>query len=227
MAIATRTYIAEAAEQALTGLRDNLAVDACPDSELVAEVARLDVIEVERRMAEHHRPYVALLDGSPAGYGWVASERASIGELGLDIELPARHLYLWDFGTLPAFRGRGVYPRLLAEIVRRESVQGDRFWIIYAPENLPSAAGIERAGFQPAAELSFGPDGRTALGVAGDEALADMARALLNLPVIAEELDPCWRCGGCECERDERGHCACAVARSRRSTPVDEKPAVV
>jgi GNAT superfamily N-acetyltransferase len=198
-----------------------MSVNVATDDHLLASITGLSTEEVARRRADGHRPYMAVLDGEPAGYGWVATRAASIGELDLEIQLPAGHRYLSDFGTLPAFRGRGVYPRLLAEILRRECPPATRMWIIFASENLPSGLGIRRAGFQPVAGLSFGPDGMAALSPLGDPERVQEARHLMGLPLVSQDLDPCWSCGGCSCEPSDDG-CCCAIAPQpsleRRST---------
>jgi hypothetical protein len=75
--------------------------------------------------------------GESVAYGWVADAGAAIGELDVAFRLEANDRYLWDFVTLPAWRGRGVYPHLLQAILRAE--EGGRFWIINAPENVASA----------------------------------------------------------------------------------------
>jgi GNAT superfamily N-acetyltransferase len=89
-------------------------------------------------------------------YGWVATREASIGELNLVFPITADSRYLWDFATLPDWQGKGLYPRLLQAIVQAE--RAERFWIIHAPENLPSGAGIHKAGFQAVGQLSFQHD---------------------------------------------------------------------
>ena len=51
--------------------------------------------------------------------------------------------------TLPAWRGRGLYPRLLVATCQHLSSQGHRRAIITcAPDNLASVRGIEKAGFR-------------------------------------------------------------------------------
>lgn len=89
-------------------------------------LAALDPAEIRARLAGGHRPYVASLDGAPAAYGWVAGTGATIGELGVTFVLPAGDRYLWDFATLPAWRGRGIYPQLLRAIIAAESATGAR-----------------------------------------------------------------------------------------------------
>lgn len=195
-------------------LQAGLSVEVATDDRQLAAIAGLPIDEVTGRRANGHRPYLAVLDGEPAGYGWVATRVASIGELNLEIDLPVGHRYLWDFATLPAFRGRGVYPQLLAEIVRRECPPATRFWIIFAPENLPSGIGIERAGFVSIAELSFADDGKAALAPLGDLKRAEEGCRLMGLDLVSRELDPCWTCGGCSCEPSENG-CCCAIAPRR------------
>jgi hypothetical protein len=186
-----------------------------PDGDgLIASMAGLALEAVAQRRAEGHRPYVARIDGEPAAYGWVASRRASIGELGLNFEMPAGNRYLWDFATLPAFRGRGTYPGLLVEIVRRECPPATRLWIIHAPENLPSGAGIARAGFQPVAELSFNSDGHPALASLVDGDRAPAAAELLGIPLVQGSLEPCWACGG-GCDHSNGSVCGCSIVPSR------------
>jgi hypothetical protein len=192
-----------------------LEVRPLEDNLMLAALAGLTPDEVAQRRAGGHRPYVGYLTGLPIAYGWVASRRASIGELNLEFGLPAGSRYLWDFATLPAFRGLGVYPHMLNAIVERESPPATRLWIIHAPENLPSGLGIARAGFEVVAELSFDADRRPALAVAGNPDRAAAGAALLGLPLAARELAPCWRCGSVGCEQNADGECACALQPSR------------
>jgi hypothetical protein len=181
----------------------------------MATVTGLDAAEVERRWVDGHRAYVATLDGVPASYGWVATGDVSLGELDLTFTLPERERYLWDFGTLPAFRGKGMYPRLLGAIRMQEQAEADRLWIIYAPENLPSGVGIGRAGFETVADLSFTPEGQAAVRPVGAFVRARRAAQLLGLPIVGEPLTSCWRCAsesGCGCRADGDASCSCHVA---------------
>jgi GNAT superfamily N-acetyltransferase len=59
-------------------------------------------------------------------------------------------LALVDAFTLPAFRGRGVYPFLLASAVRDLAVGCLRAFGYVNEWNHPSVRGLERAGFQRA-----------------------------------------------------------------------------
>jgi hypothetical protein len=204
--------------------RTGVSVEVAVDDDLLASIAHISKEEVAKRRADDHRPYLVRVDGEPAGYGWVAMRRASIGELDLEIELPKGHRYLWDFATLPAFRGCGVYPQLLTEIVRRECPPATRLWIIYAPENLPSGIGIRRAGFAPIAELSLDSNGQAALGVVGDHGRAYEAQRLLGLPLVDGDLDPCWGCAGCSCEPSEDG-CCCAIVPDGKKGDMQGRPA--
>lgn len=149
--------------------------------------------EMRRRMDEGHRAYVASREGAPAAWGWVATRSATIGEVGSSFAIPAGERYLWNFVTLAAHRGQGLYPRLLDAIVGIEAVEAERFWIAYAPENHASGAGIRKAGFRLVAELSFDDAGRPAVraGSGGDGAAVASA---LGLPEARAALAPCWRC---------------------------------
>jgi GNAT superfamily N-acetyltransferase len=122
-------------------------VEIAEDYRLVAELARLDLAEILVRVRGGHRPYIARLSGAPVAYGWSAISRASIGELGIEFAIPAGNRYLWDFATLPAWRGMGIYPRLLQAILAREAAEADRFWIGHVRQNSASGRGIVKAGF--------------------------------------------------------------------------------
>jgi hypothetical protein len=156
---------------------------------------RLSPKEVQARWQAGHRPYIASMFGEPAAYGWVATRGASIGELGLAFALPPGNRYLWDFATLPAWQGRGLYPRLLRAILTQEAPVAERFWIIHAPENLPSGAGMGKAGLLPVGQLSFCPDGSVGLAPLGPSERAQAGAALLGVPLIETVLAPCWCCG--------------------------------
>ncbi len=188
------------------------------DPDLMAALQGRAAADMGRRLADGHRAYVARLDGEPAAWGWVATRSAEIGELGSTFALPAGERYLWNFVTLPAHRGLGIYPRLLQAIVRAESREAERFWIAWAPENHASGAGIRKAGFVAVAELSFDAEGRAALrGLLPGG--GRIAARVLALPEAREALAPCWRCvragrgamagaaGACRCDyqRPERG----------------------
>jgi GNAT superfamily N-acetyltransferase len=181
------------------------------DAAAMASLQNRSIEEIAARFAAGHRAYVAVIDGQAAAWGWVATRTADIGELDAKLTLNADERYLWNFVTLPSHRGLGIYPRLLQAIVSAESAEAERFWIGYAPENHASGAGIRKAGFVSAAEMSFDAQGRPALrAMTADGAKA--ASRVLGLPITSEPLSPCWRCvragrpgmscpqGSCQCD---------------------------
>jgi ribosomal protein S18 acetylase RimI-like enzyme len=171
------------------------------DAELMSDLQQKPEADMQRRFDEGHRAYVAWYNGERAAFGWVAARTATIGELGAKLEVRDDERYLWNFVTLPAFRGLGIYPRLIEAILREESAE--TFWIAYAPENHASEAGIHKAGFRTVALMSF-EHGRAAVK-ALDAATSDAEVArLTGLPAASEPLAPCWKC-----VRAGRGAMAC------------------
>ena len=171
---------------------DGLSVAFEPSAEVMARVQGRSAEEIARRYQAGHRAYVARLNGEPAAWGWVATRGAEIGELDATIYLPPGERYLWNFVTLAAFRGRGIYPRLLHAILLEEARSASQFWIAYAPENRASGAGIRKAGFTALAELSFDAAGRAALKSIAHGGATAVARVL---PLQeASDVTPCWRC---------------------------------
>ena len=102
-------------------------VEASRDTHLVAHITRLAPDEVHQRMHTSHQPYLAYVEQTPVGYGWMATQEASIGELGLHFVLPAAERYLWNFATLPDWQGYGIYPRLLQGILAQQLPAVARF----------------------------------------------------------------------------------------------------
>jgi GNAT superfamily N-acetyltransferase len=200
---------------------DTLEVHHVWDAAFMAELQQRRESDIADRFADGHRPYVAWHDEQPAAFGWVATRSASIGELGATFAIPAGERYLWNFVTLPAHRGLGIYPRLLQAIVEAESRDAERFWIGYAPENHASGSGITKAGFATLAEMSFDAHGRPALR-ATIPGGATRASRVLGLRETTEPLTPCWRCvragrvgmycaeGSCRCDY-QRPDSGCAA----------------
>ena len=200
----------------------NFYVKLADDNLEMARLNKLSEQEVATRNQAGHLPYVGYMDGTPVTYGWVATRNASIGELDLDFALPTTERYLWDFATLPEWQGRGLYPRLLQAIIRSEGAE--RYWIIYAPENLPSGAGIYKAGFQITGQLSFRADGTVGLIPTSDAAFerAGVGAVRLGVDLFDDGLSPCWGCIGqvvCKCKINPE-LCTCGVIiNSHTETP--------
>jgi len=205
------------------------------DAVALASLNGIAVADVAARRTAGHHAYVGFMDGTPVTYGWVATCGADIGELALRFDLPPGDRYLWDFATLPAWQGRGLYPRLLQAVLLHESRFATRFWIIHAPENLPSGNGMQKAGLTPVGRLSFDAGGRAALTPSGSIERAKVGARVLGVPLVSAALSPCWRCqaevasgaGPASCSTDpSRETCACAI-RPRPSRPTLQPVAVL
>ena len=199
----------------------NFHVRLATDDAQLATINQISGAEVAQRRHGGHLPYVGYMDETAVTYGWVATREASIGELNLVFPIATDSRYLWDFATLPAWQGRGLYPRLLQGIVQAE--RAERFWIIHAPENLPSGAGMQKAGFQAVGQLSFQRDNSLGLIPFGNAERARIGAALLGVELIEDGLSPCWRCVdqvACTCRLDpENCSCAVAIRANATSTP--------
>lgn len=166
------------------------------DWDELAEINHISQAEVINRINNGHHPYVARIDDQPVAYGWLAASKVSIGELDIIVELPPDDRYLWDFATLPDWQGRGLYPRLLQAILEQEIENAKRFWIIHAPENLPSGVGMSKAGFEFVGQLSYTPNGKVGLAPYADTTeRARIGADLLQVPLIESVMAPCWTCG--------------------------------
>lgn len=154
----------------------------------LANVAELEPGAIRERMERGHRPYLARLRGEAVACGWSATREASIGELGLAFTMPPGNRYLWDFVTLPPRRGRGIYPRLLQAILRRDR-EAERFWIGHDLGNVASASGILKAGFVTVGEAYWLESGGVGLVPRGAVERAPTAAALLGIPCLERDQD--------------------------------------
>jgi GNAT superfamily N-acetyltransferase len=164
-----------------------LTIDRVDVDQLIGAVSGLDLDDVRRLFARQHYPYLARINGAGVGYGWVASRRAEIGELGVTLTLAPNERYLWDFVTLPEWRGRGIYPRIIQRMLNQESA-AERFWIGHDRPNVASARGILKAGFHLTVELYI-ESGRSYLLPVGPLDRARVAAALLGIPLVKEDAD--------------------------------------
>ncbi|GCE07148.1 GNAT family N-acetyltransferase [Dictyobacter aurantiacus] len=154
------------------------------DMQLIARLSNQPLLVVDIRRGTGDRPYLALMGDTPVAYGWLTTLAGSISDLQFRFELPPRNAYLYDFKTLPHWRGRGIYPRLLQAIIR-QNPEIDRFWIGYVPGNDASARGIGKAGFHELSDFVI-ERGRISGMVLFEH--SERARAnvdLFQLPVIS------------------------------------------
>jgi GNAT superfamily N-acetyltransferase len=112
--------------------------------------------DARRRLEVGRRAYVMEVGGDVAAYGWVADTDEPLGNSGFVFAPAPGDVWLYDFATLPAYRGRRHYPVLLRFIARDLAESGfRRAWIGTAPGNIASQRGILRAGFRPVVAVRF------------------------------------------------------------------------
>lgn len=116
-----------------------------------------DPSTVSERLASGRKGYVGEVTQGNDGqrqpmmvtFGWVSFQAEPMGSTGICFQPAPGDAWLFDFATLPEFRGRGYYPTLLRHILADLAQQNVRLaWIGTAPGNDTSAHSIARAGFQ-------------------------------------------------------------------------------
>ncbi len=160
----------------------DLQIAPLADSRLACELTNLPEHEIHERMRLGHVPWLARVAGEPVAWGWNATRQFAIGELGIARALPPHTHYLWDFFTLPAWRGQSIYPRLLQAIVASEP-EVAQFWVGHDLGNIASARGIAKAGFAEVGLLYHGESSGFALVPAGPFARAAAAATIFAVPI--------------------------------------------
>jgi hypothetical protein len=187
-----------------------LRIQECANTELLALMGTTTVDDVRKRLANDHLAFVAYMNNVPAAFGWMARGKAMIGELNHELILPIGNRYLWNFRTMEAFRGKGIYPVLLQYIIRYEMKRANRFWIIHAPENQSSLKGIQKAGFQYVGTL-YSKKGKATIEAT---ALAESNRRWLtemDIRIAEEEPASCWNCNSPYLKKRKPTCCCAAV----------------
>lgn len=143
------------------------------DNAFLAQLHESNENTIQARFAESAHCYVAFLEEIAVGYGWVGTKVGHIGSADLHWRLGEQDRALWDFATLPHYRGRGVYPHLLQAIMQAEPAE--RFWIGHQGQNKASHRGIVKAGFSLNNMTLLTFDGQIVMQPQGDltRAMAD------------------------------------------------------
>ena len=189
-----------------------LQIQESTDSALLARIGSTMVEEVIQRLANDHVAFVAYLNDEPTAFGWMARGKAKIGELNHEMVMPVGNRYLWNFRTMEAYRGLGIYPTLLRYIIQHEGDKANRFWIIHAPENKSSMKGIQKAGFQYVGKLYINNNG---IATIEDTTTANIYQGLLEKMSISlsnEEPASFWNCSSSYLKKRQKECCCTALA---------------
>jgi len=154
------------------------------DTQLIGRLTNLSAQEINARVQRGNHPYIAFVDDAPVAYGWAATQEGGIAELQFSFPIPARNCYLWNFLTLPQWRGRGIYPRLLQAIISQQQLI-DHFWIGFEPGNEASARGIKKAGFHLVSDLVISQGRISGLTLFNSSEYARASAAFFHLPIVA------------------------------------------
>lgn len=184
-----------------------LKIKECSDAGMLAAMGGTTTEEVKKRFSNEHVAFVAFVNNVPAAFGWMARGKAFIGELNHEMVLPIRNRYLWNFRTLEAFRGMGIYPALLQYIIRFEQKKADRFWVIHAPENKASLKGIQKAGFEYVGKL-YSHGGITTIESTAKSILQEELLAEMDVSISKEDPASCWNCSSPFLKK-RSGECCC------------------
>lgn len=88
---------------------------------------------------------------------WVTTGAAWTREIGAYFVVPEGDAYVYESFTLPAARGRGVYPFALRGICAWAAGEDVRsVWVAVEEGNAPSLKAIRKAGFEPCYSLHYG-----------------------------------------------------------------------
>ena len=128
-----------------------------PDAAELAAAMDLPSPEpILQRLQSGRRCFSLQAGGQIAAYGWVTRGAECVGELEREFHLHDGEAYIWDCGTVPAWRRQGCYSALLSHSIHQLRGEGiQRIWIGASRLNQPSVQGIASAGFRPVVDITY------------------------------------------------------------------------
>lgn len=117
-------------------------------------VSRSGNSTIDSKISPQRECYAAFVDGHLAHQSWLRRDVLLPCRFGFSRSTPV----IGDSRTEEAYRGRGIYPQVLARILADRRLSGTTeampaTFILVAPDNDASVRGIERAGFRRTARL--------------------------------------------------------------------------
>jgi ribosomal protein S18 acetylase RimI-like enzyme len=111
---------------------------------------------IHQRLQGRRRCFSLRVADQIVTYGWVTQGVEWVGELERQFQLHDDEAYIWDCGTVPAWRGQRGYSALLSQIIYRLQTEAvSRIWIGASRQNQPSIKGFVNAGFQRVIDLTY------------------------------------------------------------------------
>ncbi len=164
----------------------DLTIQLDPPAPDIQQLTGLSDAALAERREHGNRAVIGHIGGEAVASGWSCAGRVEIGELGLDFQLPPGNRYVWDFVTLPEWRGRGIYPALIRAFLDAET-EVERFWVGHDLDNSASGRGIIKAGFRAVGEV-YAVEGAGPIFVADGIAAGRAVEAaeLLGIPLLRE-----------------------------------------
>jgi GNAT superfamily N-acetyltransferase len=124
--------------------------------ELARAMEGVDVDTIRQRLESDRRCFCLVSEEQIASYCWVTHGPEWVGEWERQFSFDENEAYIWNCGTLPPWRGHGLYSYLLGRIVHHlHQERVARVWIGAAKRNEPSVRGIENAGFKHVTDASY------------------------------------------------------------------------
>jgi GNAT superfamily N-acetyltransferase len=105
--------------------------------------------EAERRIREGQVCAVARHESKVIAYCWLTHKPEWVAEVSRLVVPGPDEVYLYDAFTAPAWRGRGLFPAMLGQLIQYARTHGKRRALIFVlARNRASRRAIERAEFE-------------------------------------------------------------------------------
>lgn len=188
-----------------------LRMEKSTDIMLLSIIGNITMPDVTKRLANDNLAFVAYINNHPAAFGWMARDNAKIGELNHEVMLPQGNRYLWNFRTLEAYRGLGIYPALLQYILQNGDHEANRFWIIHAPENNASLRGIKKAGFEYVGKLYIDENDNATIESNKTALTFQEELEFMDIKLSGQTASSCWNCSSPYLKK-RSAVCCCSTA---------------
>ena len=148
------------------------------------DIGTYDADAFRVRLSAENLCFLGIEDGRVLHSSWCSRGATWTEELGTYLAPPAHDAYVYESQTVPAARGRGIYPLVLGAIASDLHQEGvGQLWIGVESTNEASVRAIRKAGFLDVFSIGFEHEGDRVMWQAPHVDPADSLHIVTERPI--------------------------------------------
>ncbi len=136
--------------------KTSLQIDKLADGDIKAlsKITMYDESEIQRRLHRGQFCMIAKVDGNIVHYSWVTREVQQADEIESTLQFQPGCFYIYNCRTLKKFRGLGIFPSVLGQIIHETKARGaSKAYALVTSMNHASKRSFSKLHFLPEREF--------------------------------------------------------------------------